>query len=334
VQSNGGCAGRRISRERQREIDEVRRLGVTRANVTPDSMKELILFLYLLLFVGAVLALRRFDMHRRKRRMPFAQDLKLLRVPGETQLEKVHVLEDRAIFWAMGAAFVPIALLIGLVRLAQELPETLRLGGAALALLISAGAFVASVRWFLNRAGEISNRYLGYFGERVVAECLEPLKAQGWRVFHDVPAAAGVKEFNLDHVAVGPGGVAVIETKTRRKSTNTRPGFEGHKVFFDGHELVWPWGEDSHGLGQAERNAVWLADTLLEETGERIPVMPILALPGWWVEMKPASNPRACRVTNPKNLPQLLSRGPTVLTESQHATIVMKLEQRCRTVMY
>jgi hypothetical protein len=179
----------------------------------------------------------------------------------------------------------------------------------------------------------MGNRYLGYFGERIVAEHLEPLKPEGWRVFHDVPGEHNGAKFNIDHVAVGPTGTYVIETKTRRKG-GARPGFDDHKVYFDGRRLVWPWGEDNHGLEQAERNAVWLADTLKSELGERVNVTPMLTLPGWWVEMKPSRDTRLCRVTNPKGLPKLLPTGGTILSPQQIEAIAGKLEARCRDVEY
>jgi hypothetical protein len=127
--------------------------------------------------------------------------------------------------------------------------------------------------------------------------------------------------------------VYVIETKTRRKGP-ARPGFEAHKVYFDGQALVWPWGEDNHGLDQAERNAIWLGEALHAELGERVHVLPILALPGWWVELKPARESRLCRVVNPKGLPKLLPGGAAVLDERQVASIAAKLEARCRDVEY
>jgi hypothetical protein len=193
--------------------------------------------------------------------------------------------------------------------------------------------FIVSARWFARKARESSNRYLGYFGERIVAENLEPLKQQGWRIFHDVPGQNNGTKFNLDHVAVGSTGVYVIETKTRRKG-GARPGFDDHKVYFDGRSLVWPWGEDNHGLEQAERNASWLADTLKDEIGERVHVTPYLTLPGWWVENKPSRDSRLCRVVNSKGLSKFLPTGVATLDQRQIDDIAAKLEARCRDVEY
>ena len=169
-----------------------------------------------------------------------------------------------------------------LLPLIQRLSGWWVLVGLVAALVVFIGTFIAAAQWLARKLLESWNRYLGYFGERYVAELLEPLRQQGWRVFHDVPGEAHGKKFNLDHVAAGLGGVFVIETKTRRKGA-ARPGRKDNQVYFDGRVLDWPWGEDDHGLEQAEWNAVWLADMLKSETGERVHVAPSSpSLTGGW----------------------------------------------------
>jgi hypothetical protein len=245
----------------------------------------------------------------------------------------VRQLDEDGLMSMLLASVVPAVIGLLLLMGTARLPRELQLAGAATAIGAFIAAFVLSTRWVARKVQEGHNRYLGYFGERIVAEHLEPLKARGWRIFHDVPASTGGRRFNLDHVAVGPAGVFVIETKTRRKG-GARPGFDDHKVYFDGRSLVWPWGEDNHGLEQAERNATWLAAALKHEIGESIPVTPILTLPGWWVEMKPSRESRLCRVTNPKILADLLPAGATVLDQRQIDNVAAKLEARCRDVEY
>lgn len=288
---------------------------------------------YMALFIGSVAVMLWWHKQQRKTRLPFGDEQRLLRAPGETQLKKVRQFDEDGFMWMMWAAVGPATLALLLLLGTMQLPPSLRLAGVAITVIAFVAAFYWATRWFADKARESRDRYLGYFGERLVAENLEPLKQQGWRVFHDVPATSNGHAFNLDHVVVGTGGVYTIETKTRRKGV-ARPGFEAHKVYFDGQALVWPWGEDNHGLEQAERNAIWLADTLKAELGERVHVVPILALPGWWVEMKPARETRLCRVVNPKGLPKLLPGGSAVLDERQVASIAAKLEARCRDVEY
>lgn len=170
---------------------------------------------------------------------------------------------------------------------------------------------------------------LGLFGEREVAEHLTALIAKAYKVFHDVPANGRKKDFNLDHVTVGPGGVALIETKTHRKK-RARPGFEEHKVFYDGRQLIWPWGEDCNELKQARAEADWLQKWIVQRTGIDTPVKPILALPGWWVEMKARGG---VIVVNSKSVASAVEgRGAVILNAEQIDLIARQLEIVCRDV--
>ena len=295
--------------------------------------QTLLLFVYLALFIGSVAAILWWHKRQRKQRLPFADDLKLLRAPGETQLTLVRKADEDAVMWMVMAAAAPATVGVLLLMSTARLPAGLQLIGVAVTLMAFFGVFLWSARWFAGKAQESGNRYLGYFGERLVAEYLEPLKSQGWRIFHDVPGAANGRMFNVDHVAVGPTGAFVIETKTRRKGA-VRPGFEEHKVYYDGRSLIWPWGEDNHGLEQAERNATWLANHLRNEIGEGVRVVPLLTLPGWWVEMKPSQDSRPCLVTNPKLLAKFLPDGAARLSQQQIGAIAAKLEALCRDVAY
>jgi hypothetical protein len=54
----------------------------------------------------------------------------------------------------------------------------------------------------------------GAAGERRTARLLSPLERQGWAVLHDL-AVPGSRA-NLDHLAIGPGGVFVIDSKQYR----------------------------------------------------------------------------------------------------------------------
>ncbi len=52
----------------------------------------------------------------------------------------------------------------------------------------------------------------GAEGEEHVGQVLEGLAADGWQVLHDVSFGRG----NIDHIAIGPGGVFTVETKSHR----------------------------------------------------------------------------------------------------------------------
>ena len=60
-------------------------------------------------------------------------------------------------------------------------------------------------------ASHVADNYeRGAAGERAVADALAPLEAKGWRILHDLVDLEGG---NIDHLAVGPPGIAVIDAK-------------------------------------------------------------------------------------------------------------------------
>lgn len=286
---------------------------------------------YMLLFgalVAGVLVLR---LRRRKERKPFPDHLRLLRGPGESLRQKVDKLDD-ALLNAFVAAFVlPLIASAALLWIITHLEATLQLSalGTTLALLIL-GLVLLGLR-IARRLEYWRNTYLGYFGERVVAEALEPLKAQGYHVFHDVPAGGIGRRFNLDHVVVAPTGVFCVETKTRRKG-DVRPDFAAHEIIYDGQQLIYPWGEDRHGLDQATEQATWLKKWLKKELDIEVPVSAVLTFPGWTVITR---QPGAVSVVSPGQIPTAVTVGDaTLLGPARIAAIAQRLDKRCRDVEF
>ena len=196
-------------------------------------------------------------------------------------------------------------------------------------VLLFAIALLYSIRRVVRGLFRYRTDWLGYMGERFVAEKIAPLEREGYRIFHDVPAEAGDRKFNLDHVIVGPNGLWLVETKTRRKG-RARPGYKENEVTFDGERLVWPWGENRSGLDQAEAEARWLRDWVQRLTGVEIAARPILALPGWWVTERKLAH---VRVLNPINIPLAVrGRRERVLSEEKIDLIARQLEELCRDV--
>jgi Nuclease-related domain len=75
--------------------------------------------------------------------------------------------------------------------------------------LVALAAMIGANRAYSSR----SDRWLqGAEGEESVGRVLEGLEAQGWYAVHDVSLGRG----NVDHVAIGPGGIFAIETKSHR----------------------------------------------------------------------------------------------------------------------
>jgi hypothetical protein len=174
---------------------------------------------------------------------------------------------------------------------------------------------------------EIRNNRRGLLGEQAVAEQLQPLFADGYRIFHDVP---GDGKWNIDHVVVGPAGVFAIETKYRTKQPG-KASERDHEAIFDGNKILFPSGYDVDAPEQARRNARWLANTLSKATGERVTAQPVVALPGWWVTLKANSD---VKVLSGKQVPGFIAKEPAQLSDKTIQQISYQLEQRCRDVEF
>ena len=264
---------------------------------------------------------------RKKERPP--EKFRLLRGPGETQRRRVQKADENLFSWFFGGAFIPLVIASLVLLLAMQLPKSLVLVGAAVAAVLFVASTVCVIIMLLRFLNRRRNDLLGYLGERAVAEHLEQLRQSGFRIFHDVPCEGRKTNFNIDHVVVGPIGVAAIEVKTRRKKKG-RPGFEEHVVTYDGQRLIWPWGEDRCGINQLLAEADWLRKFIHSRTGLRLNPKAILALPGWWVTERSVG---AFRVTNHKLLPAIVRDwNPQPLTPEQIDLISRQLDERCRDV--
>src|SRR5690606_12735252 len=116
----------------------------------------------------------------------------------------------------------------------------------------------------------------GLKAELMTAQLLMPLAVRGCHVFHDIPA----DNFNLDHVVIGPYAVVMVETKSRKKSGKGR---QSAQVRYGGKTLHFPDHANTKAVEQARHEARWLADFLRQAAGEPTPVVPVVALPGWFV---------------------------------------------------
>ncbi len=286
---------------------------------------------YGVLFIAACFGLAMWHAKRRRDKPPVA--FKLVRGPGESLRRRVFKFDENLMEWLLGWGLVPIfaLLTVSALWIFAFKPQTwiefnCWLGFSAIVFGI---ALLFSIRRVVRGLFRYRSDRLGYLGERFVAEKIAPLARERFYIFHDVPAEAANRKFNLDHVVVGPTGLWLIETKTRRKG-RARPGFAAHEVVFDGAQLIWPWGEDRHGLEQAEAEARWLSEWLHERTGFDLTARVILALPGWMVREQKVG---PVRVLNPINIPDaILGRRQQVLTEEQIDLIARQLEDRCRDV--
>ncbi len=310
---------------------------------------------YLLLCAGTVGLLLFLRARSRQDRAPFPDNTRLLRGPGESHRQRLAALDEQALNVALLFLGLPAIGYGALLYLAARLAPGYPISSGFLIWLGLAGllaAFWFGARRLVALIDRRRNTRLGHFGERVVAEQLEPLKAAGYHVFHDVPAgdspardAAPTRSAvdrdtpasnTIDHVVVGPVGVFAIETKTRRKG-RARVGFMAHEIIYDGDALAYPWGEDRHGLEQAHRQAEWLARHLANQTGRTVPVHALLVFPGWSILRKGRG---AVHVLSPRELPDAIQKPTSTpvglpgqpLTPADLELVLRELDARCRDV--
>jgi len=158
-------------------------------------------------------------------------------------------------------------------------------------------AVVFVIYRFLKILPVARNLRQGAEGERAVGQYLEGLREKGYKVFHDIIAGG----FNLDHVAIGPGGVFTIETKTWSK-----PARGEAVIHFNGSELrVLDGPGNPNPIIQAKAQAAWLKALLLESTGRTVDIRPVVVFPGWYIKSAPQAR-TALWVLNPKALSKFL----------------------------
>lgn len=192
--------------------------------------------------------------------------------------------------------------------------------------LVLALGVVSVVIHKLWRAGaQLDKLKAGYDAELAVGQELDQLMRQGAATFHDIPA----DNFNIDHAVISSAGVFAIETKGFTKPKQGR-GKADAMVVFDGKVLKFPTWITKEPLEQAERQAAWLAKWLTSAIGSPVRVVPVVALPGWFVERTGRGD---VRVFSGKELAGLLkSRGAQALEAQDVQRIAHQVEQRCRTV--
>lgn len=107
----------------------------------------------------------------------------------------------------------------------------------------------------------IDRKRRGRDGERRTEQRLRPLERGGWRVAHDIDSGHG----NLDHVAVGPPGVYLLETKNLTGEASVDQGVLSIARGDDDRDT---WRSDSIG-NAAKRAAIELRNHLQPQTGTR-----------------------------------------------------------------
>lgn len=225
-----------------------------------------------------------------------------LRDPGQGLREQ---MEDRfwdgIVPWFMSAVVICLFAAVEWFRWWNNSPYTPKIWTvfAILAVLFAIWRLRTGIQ-------ELKQYKLGLKGERAVGQYLQgTLLPLGYFVIHDVE----MDGFNIDHVAIGSGGVFAIETKTRSKPQGvTRITYDGERVFVDGLQ------PDRDPIIQVRACAALLQRLLEQYTGQKVTVRPVVVFPGWFVEPQPPGV--HTWVLNEKVLSKFIENEPKKLNPS------------------
>ena len=159
---------------------------------------------------------------------------------------------------------------------------------------------------------------LGRIGEEAVGQYLEEnLRPEGCQVLHDIPGDS----FNVDHVVIGPKGIFCIETKTHSK-----PARGAGSVTYDGKSVtVNGFTPDRDPIVQAKALSRWLSDLLLESTGRRFAVQPVVLYPGWFVDPAPPGSD--VWVLNEKVVPTFIGNARGAMSPEDISLVTFHLKR-------
>lgn len=207
------------------------------------------------------------------------------RQAGQSLREWLAVERDGFILYA-GGITVSAVMLVGVTWLAwfRYRPVTPWIVTGAAVLLLVFVAFHVRARLRAARSYE-----KGLRGELITAEWLDDLVRAGYTVFHDLQSDRG----NIDHLAIGPAGVLVIETKFRSKPPGAKVVYNGRRLLVGEFDAT-----DAH-LGQARACRDEVRRRLRERSPQAgaVPVRAVLTYPGWDVQ---ESSGAEVWVLNPK----------------------------------
>lgn len=263
----------------------------------------------------------------RKTASPISKDL--LRPAGYTLRGDLDDSLDELMFSVMLVPFVIVTPLVMTLVKAYFFGLSNPASSWFISFSASAVCFVYSLYKLPKIFKKIRNNRLGLDCEIAVGQCLENVvrpENSLYRVYHDVPFDG----FNIDHLAVTPTGVFVIETKGRSKPINS-DGKKGFKVTYRDNALHFPNHVERKPIEQTQLNVKAVREWLNSATGFEVPVKGVLVIPGWYVELKQkASDPLIMNETAlPKVLPQL---KVGTLDLSQVKAIAYQVEQKVRDI--
>ena len=252
-------------------------------NMTNTTIVFFVLCIIVITFSGYLYYLL-YSARKNQRQSPFTEDI--LRSPGhsvrlELELKSVKLLELYIVY--IGGSFLALLCFGTADTIVFKL----------LCLFVFIGLTVYSLKKLPALFKDVTNLRLGAEGEQYSGAELNLLMRSGAFVFHDIPYKYG----NIDHIVIGNNRAFAIETKAVSKPQNNNT--KNHIVKFDGKQLHFPHKVVTDPIEQARRHAEHLESAIQKRCGVRFPVMPVVSLPGWKIEIG-SSGPANILIINPK----------------------------------
>jgi hypothetical protein len=241
-----------------------------------------LIFLFPLTATGVIVVALR-NLHDARVRSPF--DAHPLREPGQALRDRLdQAFAGLSLDGALGPIITLAPLVYGMGRMLfanQQNWLEWALYGLMSTLLMLLYCFLL-IRDFQR----IRRLKLGLACELAVGQELEAMirpEAHPYYVFHDVPTDTTT----IDHVAVTPHGVFVVETRARTPGF-AADGSEINRVAVERDRLRFPGWNERRPLQKTRQATRWLTSWLAERVGQAVPVMGVLALPGWEIDTQEA----------------------------------------------
>lgn len=172
--------------------------------------------------------------------------------------------------------------------------------GAWLAWLMVGGVYAALIATWLmvfEIADPITRRFAsGATGEELTADRLRECASLGWRAVHNI----AIRPRDIDHLAVGPGGVLAIESKC--------PDAGWDWLRSHNHHLEW--------VRQADKAAFRSGALIKQHFGDRVDVRPVLVVWTRGLAGEPVDID-GVRVMHGSDLPEFLRSLPATLDAEQ-----------------
>jgi hypothetical protein len=272
-------------------------------------------------FVPTLLILYIFRYQIKKKKSPL--NIELLRSPGESLRNQIDKSNEDILEYFMYLVLLPVLVYAFTITQYSFVNRKPGITYFILMGLVLFGTIFFLMKKLYKIFKQRNSLRVGYECELAVGQGLQVLAKYGFNIFHDFPAQ---KNFNIDHIAVGPQGVFAIETKGRAKFEKIEN--DNWKLQFDGEKLFFPGWTETKPITQAISQARWLQTWIESSTGNKHYVTPVLAIPGWFIRQTKASE---LRITNGKSF-DFLAKNKIVLSEKQIMVISFQIEKMCRTV--